>query len=57
MCGVMKDMKMKARFLGKGREGILPGLLYADEQVLCGESKENLSLIIELFTEICKKEV
>ena len=46
MDGVMKEVRMMGkrgvRFLEDGRELILPGLLYGDDLVLCGESQEDL---------------
>ena len=47
MDGVMKEVKMGmgrrgVRFLEDGRECRLPGLLYADDVVLCGEVEEDL---------------
>ena len=30
---------MGVKFIEKGREGRLPGLLYADDLVLCGKSE------------------
>ena len=33
------------------KEGRLPGLLYADNLVLCGESKEDLSVMVGWFAE------
>ena len=43
MDGVMKEVKMGmgrkgVRFLEDGREWRLPGLLYTDDFLLCGES-------------------
>ena len=43
MDAVMKDVKMGmerrgVRFLEDGRDWRLPGLLYADDLVLCGDS-------------------
>ena len=35
------------RFLEDGREWILPGLLYADDLVLCGESEEDLRAMVD----------
>ena len=46
--GVMKEVKMGMRgvsFLGDGREGRFPDLLYADDLVLCAESEEDLRVI------------
>ena len=53
---VMKEVKMGmgrrgVRFLEDGRDGRLPGLLCADELVLCGESEEKL----EQFAEACRR--
>ena len=43
---VMKEVKMGmgkrgVRFLEEGREWRLPGFLYADDSVLCGESEKD----------------
>ena len=45
MDAVMKEIQMGkgwrgVRFLDEGSEGRLPGLLYTDDLVLCGESEE-----------------
>ena len=57
MDGVMKvKMEMgrrKVRFLEHGREWKLPGLLYADDLVLCGESEEELRATVGWFAEVC----
>ena len=44
MYAIMKEVKMemRMRFMGEGREWRLPGLLYADDLVLCGKSEEDL---------------
>ena len=39
----------------EGREWRLPGLLYADALVMCGELEENLRLMVGQFVEICKR--
>ena len=39
----------------EGREWRLPGLLYADDLVLCGESEEDLKAIVGRFTEACRR--
>ena len=44
---VMKEVKM-------GREWRLPGLLYADDLVLCGELEENLRAVVGHFVEVCR---
>ena len=36
---------------------ILPGLLYADDLILCGESEEDLKVIVERFLEVYRKRV
>ena len=33
----------------------LPGLLYADDLVLCGESEEELRAMVERFAEVCRR--
>ena len=43
------------RFLEDGREWILPGLLYADDLVLCGESEEDLRAMVGWFAEMCRR--
>ena len=43
------------RILEKGREWGLPGLLYADDLVLCGESKEELRVMVGWFVEVCRR--
>ena len=48
---VMKEVEMGmgrkgVRFQEEGREGILSGLLYADDLVLCGESEEDLRAMV-----------
>ena len=54
MDGVMKKVGMGRRgvsFLEEGREWRLPGLLYADDLVVCGESEENLRVMVGRFAE------
>ena len=43
------------RFLEGGREWRLPGLLYADDVILCGESEEDLRGIVGQFAELCRR--
>ena len=55
--GVMKEVKvgmgrMVVRFLEEGREWRLPGLLYAGDLVLCGESEGDLKVIVGRFVEV-----
>ena len=38
----------------EGREWILPGLFYADDLVLCGESEDDLRAMVGCFAEVCK---
>ena len=50
MDGVMKEVKMGmgrrgVSFLADRREWRLPGLLFADDLVLCGETDEDLRVI------------
>ena len=42
-------------FLGDGRDWKLPGLLYADDLVLCGESEEDLRGMVGQFAEVCRR--
>ena len=42
-------------FLKDRREWRLPGLLYADGLVLCGESKEDLRVMVGWFAEVCRR--
>ena len=39
----------------EGREWRLPGLLYADDLVLCGESEEDLRAMVGRFVEGCRR--
>ena len=55
MDGVVKEVKMGmgrrvVGFLEDGRECRLPGFLYADDLVLCGESEEDLRVMEGRFT-------
>ena len=57
MDGVM-EVKMGmgrrgVKFLENGREWRLPGLLYADDLVLCGESEEDLRSMVGWFA-VCR---
>ena len=57
--GVMKEVKMgmgrrEVSFLEDEREWRLPGLLYADDLVPCGESEEDLRVMVERLAEVCK---
>ena len=40
-------------FLEEGREYRLPGLLYANDLALCGESDEDLMTMVGWFVEVC----
>ena len=60
MDAMMKELKMGigrrgVRFQEEGREWRLPGLLYADDLVLCGESEEDLGAIVRRFIEVCRR--
>ena len=39
----------------EGRDWRLPGLLYADDLVLCGESEEDLRAMVGWFFEVCRR--
>ena len=43
------------RFLDDGKEGRVPGLLYADYLVLCGELEEDLRAMVGQFIEVCMR--
>ena len=52
---VMKEVKMGmgrrvVSFMEDGREWELPGLLYADDLVLCGESEEDQKTMLGRFS-------
>ena len=55
MDGVMKKVKMGGvRFLEDRGEWI-PGLLYAADLVLCGESEEDLIVTVGRSAEVCRR--
>ena len=39
----------------EGREWRLPGLMNADDLVLCGESEEDLRAMVGCFAEVCRR--
>ena len=39
----------------EGREWRLPGLLYADDLVLCSELEEDLRAMVGRFVEVCRR--
>ena len=47
--------KMGLRFLGEVREWRSPGLLYADDLLLCGKSGEDLKVMVRCFIEVCRR--
>ena len=56
----MKEMKIGigrrgVRFLGNGREWRISDLLYADDLFVCGESEENMGVMLGRFTELCRR--
>ena len=53
---VMMGMERRGvSFLEDGRECRLPGLLYAEDLALCGESEEDLRVMIGRFAEVCRR--
>ena len=52
MDAVMKEVKME---MGRRREWILPGLLYANDLDFCGESEEDLWALVGPFVEVCRR--
>ena len=51
--GENEDGRRGVRFLEDGGEWRLPGLLYADDLILCGE--EDLRVIVGRFAEVCRR--
>ena len=47
--------RRRVRFLEEKRKWILPGLLYADDMVLCGETEEYLRAILRSFVDVCRR--
>ena len=47
--------RMEVRLLEFGKDWILPGLLYADDLVIGGESKEDLKEMVERFVEVRRR--
>ena len=43
------------RFQEEGGEWRFPGLLHADDIVLCGESEEDLRAMLGRFVEVCRR--
>ena len=57
----MKEVKMgmerrEVRFLEDGRVWRLPGLLYADDLVLCGKSGKDLRAMVGWFAEVYRSQ-
>ena len=46
---------MTFQVLEDGREWRLPGLLYADDSVLFGESEEDLRVMVGRCVEVCRR--
>ena len=53
--GKMRMGKRVVRFQEEEREWRLPGPLYADDLVLCGESEEDLRAMVGRFVEVCRR--
>ena len=47
--------KRGVSFLEDGREGRLAGLLYAEDLVQCGESEEELRVMVGRFADACRR--
>ena len=43
------------RYLEDRREWRLPGILYKDDLVLCGESEDDLIVTVKRFAEVCRR--
>ena len=39
----------------EGRQWRLPGLLYADDLILCGDSEEDLRAMVGRFVKVCRR--
>ena len=52
---IEREVKQGCRILEVESEWILSGLLYADDLVLCGESEEDLRMMVGRFAEVCKR--
>ena len=48
----MSPWLLNVRFREEGKERRLPGLLYADDLILCGESEEDLRAMVERIVEL-----
>ena len=60
MDGVKKEVKMGmgrrgVSFMEVGREWRLTGPLYGDDLVLCGESGEELRVMVGRLSEVCRR--
>ena len=55
MKAVMGMGRRGMRLQEEGRKWRLLGLLYVDDLVLCGESKEDLRSIVGRLTEVCRR--
>ena len=60
MDGVMEEVtvgiaRRGLSILEEGREWRLPGLLYADDLVLCGEPEKELRVMVGWFAEVCRR--
>ena len=53
MVAEMKKVNLKIE--RRRREGIMPGLLYADYLVMCGESEKDLRQMVLRFIEGCRR--
>ena len=51
----MGKERRTVRLLEEGRKWRLPGLLQADDLVLCGESEEDLRTMVERFAKACRR--
>ena len=56
----MKEVKVRigrmgVRFVEAGRDWRFPFIVYADDLVLCGESEEDLNVVVGRFVEVCRR--
>ena len=51
----MEMVRRGVRFLENGREWRFPGLLYTNDLVLCGESEEDLRVMVGWFAKMYRR--
>ena len=49
------DGKEGSEIPGEGRAWRLPGLFYADDLAMCGDSEEDLRVMVGCIVEVCRR--